>query len=262
MGILIKHVTSTKIIPRTRMQSCRAMDITQAIDSGAWTGRKCFLIGGGPSLRGFNWNLLSGYPTITINKAFAAYPKADINYAMDERVYTGLKYSPDKEWVDLRPIWNKFQGIKLFYRAHGTVFQFDPSVYYIPALNRNCLSMDLKAGIYGGTNSGYGALMLAIGLGATSIGLLGYDMKLDASTKATHFHTGYEGQDPEKLQFKLLEFMKCFEDIAPAIKAIGVDVVNLNEYSGLTCFRKMKLEEFISVAEAGSNPENKRRQVL
>lgn len=247
MGITIKHVTSTKIIPRTRSQSCRAMEITQAIDSGAWKGRKCFLIGGGPSLRGFDYSQLKGHATIAVNKSFLAYPQADIMFAMDEQVWTGFTHSPNPEWIKYRPQWQAYEGIKLFYRAQGTAFQFDDSVYFIKALNRNCLSLDLQAGIYGGTNSGYGALMLAIALESTSIGLLGYDFTCGATNDKTHHHDGYAGQDAAQLGKKLVEFMKCFIEIAPAIEAIGVDVCNLYLDSDLECFRKDTVENFLGV---------------
>jgi len=247
MGITIKHVTSTKIIPRTRSQSCRAMEITQVIDSGAWKGRKkCFLIGGGPSLRGFDYSQLKGYNTIAINKSFLAYPQADIMYAMDEQLWTGFTHSPNPEWVKFRPQWKAYEGIKLFYKAQGTPFQFDNSVHYIKALNRNCLSMDLAAGIYGGTNSGYGGLMLAIALGCSDIGLLGYDFTCGTTNDKTHHHDGYVGQDATQLGKKLLEFKKCFIEIAPAIEAIGVSIINLNPNSALDCFKKDTIEKFLN----------------
>ncbi|GAG00227.1 unnamed protein product, partial [marine sediment metagenome] len=31
---------------------------------GAWNGKPCFIVGGGPSLKGFDWTKLNGHRTI------------------------------------------------------------------------------------------------------------------------------------------------------------------------------------------------------
>ena len=44
--------------------------VTYKLREGQWTGHPCFIIGGGPSLKGFDFNLLEGRKTIGINRAF------------------------------------------------------------------------------------------------------------------------------------------------------------------------------------------------
>ena len=96
------------------------------------------------------------------------------------------------------------------------------------------MSKDITHGIYGGNNSGFGALMLAIALGANPIYLLGYDMKIESKT---HWHSGYPNQNAEKLRNRLLIFKKQFEEFANPIKKLGIDIVNLNPNSALSCFK-------------------------
>ena len=50
---------------------------------GSWAGRRCFIIGGGPSLKGFDFERLRGERVIAINKAFYDVPFADIVFGMD-----------------------------------------------------------------------------------------------------------------------------------------------------------------------------------
>ena len=243
MGFTIKHVHSAKIIPRKKV-NCQATEIVDVLDSGAWTGEKCFIIGGGPSLTGMNLSSLSGNKVISINKAYLLYPKSDINYAMDVTFYDKLLHSTLPEWTTIRQRWLRYSGMKLFFRTHGT-HQFDPTVHYVKSIERKLISMDLHAGIYGGTNSGFGALMLAIALGCTRIGLLGYDMSIDASEGATHWHEGYSNQDSANLPRKLEVFSDSFAEFSPAIEQLGVNITNLNPDSHMECFPKGSLSDFI-----------------
>jgi len=57
------------------------------LPDGAWTGRRCFIIGGGPSLKGFNFSRLKGELVIGINRAFE-FCDCDIIFAMDAQVHT------------------------------------------------------------------------------------------------------------------------------------------------------------------------------
>ncbi len=243
MGITIKHVHSAKIIPRKHI-SCRAVAITEVLENGAWQGQKCFLLGGGPSIKDVDLSVLSGEKVIGVNKAYLIYPDAEINYAMDVTFYEKITHSVLPEWTSIRQQWLHYKGMKLFFRTHGA-HQFDPTIHYVKSIERKLISKDLHAGIYGGTNSGFGAVSLAIALGCTEIGLLGYDMSIDASEGATHWHEGYSDQDDKELPRKLGVFSDSFAELAPAIKQLGVNVVNLNSFSKLECFPKGSLSDSI-----------------
>ena len=55
----------------------------EILPDGSWSGRRCFIVGGGPSLKGFDFERLRGERVIAINKAFYDVPFADIVFAMD-----------------------------------------------------------------------------------------------------------------------------------------------------------------------------------
>lgn len=162
-------------------QSCR--QLFEVCDLGAWSGRDCFLIGGGPSLRDpFFVKFLDEYIctrkflSIGINKAFVWNPT--INYSMDYSFWKDIKQQ--KDWID-------YKGLKVFLRRRKDTF--DDSIYVVNEINEKKISLDLKAGIYPGNNSGFGGLMLAIALGCKRIWLLGYDLM--TTKEHTHWHGGY-----------------------------------------------------------------------
>jgi len=244
MGIVIKHSRAPKVVV-SRKQKCLARPITEVLSSSSWKGRRCFILAGGPSLAGFDFNLIKDELTIGINKSFTRFPTT-LNYAMDLGFYNLVMNSTSKDAraKQLHQQWLSYRGIKVFLKRPG--FRLDSSVFVVNNLREQRLSFDLEEGIFGGSNSGLGALMLAIALGATKIGLLGYDMKVDNVMKRTHWHEGYSHQRFDTMQSKLDKFKIPFEELAPAIEEAGIEVVNLNKNSGLHCFPKDSLENFLA----------------
>lgn len=244
-GFVINRLT--KVIPTKLSITCRAKCITEVLPSCAWIGRRCFIIGGGPSLSGFNYSILDNELTIGINKAFVGY-HAVVNYSMDPRFYDMVTYqSPtDPKVKMLHQEWLRYHGIKVFMR-HNDKLKFDSTVYYVNDLGKVAVSFDLDAGIYKGNNSGCGALMLAIGLGCDKIGLLGYDMKIDKEHDKTHWHDGYDFGCNSSFHEKLDNFIDCFNEIADAISDHNIKVFNLNPDSKLTCFPKNDIDSFLKL---------------
>lgn len=249
MGCIINHAKTTKIVPSripTKLnKECKAMYITEVLPSGVWRGKRCIIIGGGPSLENFNFSVLNSELTIGVNKAFIVH-NSTVNYAMDLRFYSSLTEpsKKDPKAVELHQQWLNYKGIKLFLRTSKKV-KFGPSVYYVNSLRRKVLSFNLNEGIHGGNNSGFGALMLAIALGANPIGLLGFDLKVNKKKNRTHWHEGYFHQNVHEMPRKLESFAKCFEEFAPTIEQHKIKVVNLCLDSALRCFPKSTPKEFL-----------------
>ena len=225
-----------------RNKSCRAPSITEILSNNVWKDKTCFLIGGGPSLKGFDFTPIKNELTIGVNKSFIEFPTT-INYAMDWRFYNMVTSD------DLYQQWASYKGIKLFLKR-STKSKFNDDVYVVNSLREKGLSLDLHRGIWGGNNSGFGALMLAICLGATRIGLLGYSMKVQKEQNKikTHWHGGYGLGRAGNFQSKLDKFRVCFEEFSSVIAKQGIEVVNLvekSEDSKLTCFPKDFLENFL-----------------
>lgn len=259
MGVLINHARHARVnglvnrptsIP-IRTPTCKK--ITEVLQSKAWLDQKVLILGGGPSMMGIKPDELPPSLKIGINKAFTEY-QTNVNYAMDIQLHDALSYPQkhDPGNPALRQKWASFSGIKLFLRLESST-KFSPDVYVVDNLHKT-ISYDLSAGIYGGKNSGFGAMMLAIALGCNRIGLLGYDMKVDGSRKRTHWHNGYWHQtvrsideELKSMQDKLNKFREEFEEFADAIKQGGISVFNLNKDSALQCFPKITMNDFVSM---------------
>lgn len=248
MGFLIGNnkLKRNKIMRRrstnrrlNRNMMCRAQRITEKLSNDSWKGKTCFLLGGGPSLKDFDFNVIKNYPTIGVNKSFIKFPTT-INYAMDVRFYDLVTTG------DLQQEWLNYKGVKLFLKRSAK-FGFDSSVYVVNNLDKKTLSLDISKGIWGGNNSGFGALIVACALGCKRVGLLGYDLKVQKKQRGieTHWHGGYGLGRGESFQSKLDKFKMCFEEFAPTVSKEGIMVVNLNLDSALECFLKEDIKTFL-----------------
>ena len=188
-----------------------------------YKGEIIYIIGGGPSLKDFNWDLLKGKRVIAINKAYQFYD-ADVVYWTDSRFYnwnkdeldalTAIKYTiqPSANQKDVNVIKRGMQ--------HG--LETNPSM------------------LAHGDNSGYAAINLAYHLGAKQIVLLGYDM--GNVNGESHFHDGYQVSATADATYEN-RFMKGFPYLADMLKEIGINVWNVSPISKLTCFQRLTIQQ-------------------
>jgi hypothetical protein len=230
---LPKSIPISRVIPRYK-------DISTATIPGNWFNSQCLIIGGGPSLSEFNPKLIEGHLSIGVNKAFLSFD-TNINFSMDYWFYDSLQKESKNSLVYQR--WAAYKGLKLFLRQDNKSYGND--VYTVKKIEMETISDSINNGIYCGSNSGLGAIMVAISLGAKKIGLLGFDMLVDNANKKTHWHPGYKGQSVSQIAKVLDGFKESFERVAPKIKAAGVSVINLNSNSGLKCFEFGLIGEFL-----------------
>jgi hypothetical protein len=193
-----------------------------------WAGETVYLIGGGPSLAGFNWKGLIGKRTIAINKSILTYPQADALYWTDSRVYGWYKSEIDN-----------FNGLKYTIRNHHTYSQ-DVKILKKGTAFGLEESNDTLAH---GNNSGYAAINLAYHLGAKRIILLGYDMRNDGSKG--HYHDGYPvpvtGDNIYRDQF-----MPGFGILSSILKEKKIEVYNASMTSALTVWPKITFDQALS----------------
>ncbi len=208
------------------------------LSDGAWRGQPCFIIGGGPSLKGFDFERLRGRGRIiVINKGFTHVPFADILFFMDHASFY-MKLNRGLFGDAATRAWKEFQGVKVFLNLRGR--QVDADVRSIRSLGRSGLSLSLRRGLCHGNNSGYGAIGLAACMRANPIYLLGYDMRYVGNV--THFHGGYNYRQPERsLRAYAIEIAKLAVPLARA----GFTVVNLNRSSNLKAYPFGDIEEVL-----------------
>lgn len=190
-------------------------------------GETVYLIGGGPSLKNFNWDRLIGKNVIAINKAFYHYPKSQVMYWTDSRFYTWYKDDIDK-----------FKGLKYTIRKGNYTND-------IKLLKRGAkYGLELaKDTIAHGNNSGYAAINLAYHLGAKRIILLGYDM--GNVNGESHFHNGYPTNATSDEIYQN-QFIPGFGVIYEALKAKGIEVYNACPSSKLRTFPLITIDKALS----------------
>jgi hypothetical protein len=194
-----------------------------------WSGETVYIIGGGPSLIGFNWNILAGKKTIAINKAVLTYPTADVLYWTDSRVYGWYKKEIDS-----------FRGLKYSIRYHSSYLA---DINVLKKGDKFGLN-ESKDALCHGNNSGYAAINLAYLLGAKRIILLGYDMHNDG--KRGHYHDGYPvpitGDNIYRDQF-----IPGFQILADLLKQRNIEVYNASMTSSLKVWPKISFNQALSL---------------
>lgn len=212
----------------------------EVMEDGAWRGERCFIIGGGPSLIGFDFNRLEGMgKIIAVNRAFIEAPFADICFFMDgsRSSFYGLTTS-NRLTPDSAQRWAEFKGYKVYLNLVGRKLR---DVYSIRSIGRNGISNSIRKGLFHGNNSGTGALGLAMCLGANPIYLLGIDGKFENGK--SHYHDGYlTNRQPEK---NYRGFAIEFHKLAKLIRKTRFKVINLNPNSAVRSFPFSTIERVI-----------------
>ncbi len=205
------------------------------LTNGIWSGRRCFIIGGGASLTGFNWEILRGELTIAINRAFEKLDPT-IFYTMDARFWAWLEEGKFGE--------DQAERFRTYSKGYKCLLNQNGMLRYpedIVALNRlKEWSTDLGKGIFSATNSGLGALNLACLLGASPIYMLGFDMKGDGKGNQKWWHNGYPTLQSEDVY---AGFKREFELIRPFTQ--DKKIINLNPDSGLKEFELGTIDDLV-----------------
>lgn len=182
----------------------------------------CYIVGGGPSLRGFNFNRLRGQTVVAVNGSLSHLPwatavvSADVPWiqAMEATV---LQFPGERIMVASVP---GCEGITWLYRSRELTLSDDPSVIHV-----------------GGT-SGYAALNVAYLKKAKSISLLGFDYaQINQHWFSEYSWKNYRSEDLWKT------WAKNFDSTLPQLTAAGVEVVNYSPDSRIEAFPKKRLED-------------------
>ena len=197
------------------------------VRQGAWKGRRCFVIGGGPSLKRFKWEKLAGELTIGVNRVFEKFLPTMI-FCMDARVWGWLEQG--RFGSRARERFKDFPGYKVWVDNSTYLFPPEERIYVVGGLEPH------------GGNSGHAAVNLAVKLGANPVYLLGFDMKGDGKGGQKWWHDGY----PELQEEGVYEYyIRAFTDTAWRYRDAGVDVVNLTPRSALKCFPTDKFSNVV-----------------
>lgn len=155
---------------------------------GAWSKQPCYIIGGGASLRNFDFSLLKDKKNkIAINRAWKDVYDADIWFSEDVRVIEDL-WGRD-------PLFQAFKGTKVLHAlAPGfkkKALDIDPTLLVIERKREDKYwSYRFRDGLSMSSCSGVGAINLACLLDADPIYLLGFDCRSDGQI-VQNYHNEY-----------------------------------------------------------------------
>ena len=174
-----------------------------------------YIVGGGPSLKGFDFNSLKFKDTITINKSIFDVPNPNYFITVD---YTFLKKIKTQkiyfDSIDTTKIFIADFHFPYIKEKRGRIVDTRISLVYelqdfdliIKSRQINGIGYEYKDFRTGG-NSGYCALQLAVLLGYKKIYLLGIDLNKEA---VTHYHGGY-GEKSNVFNTRLPNYLGQFK---------------------------------------------------
>lgn len=213
------------------------------LKGGEWRNETCFIIGGGPSLRGFDFERLRGKGrVIACNRVFLDVPFADMMIAMDIDLYRwihsgALSRQLGRKKNEALREFRKFKGLKVWIEIGNNRMN---GIHYIHNYRFPRITRRFRQGVYTGNNTGVGALMTAACLACKPIYLLGIDGRHEG--KRTHYHSGYPRRQADKTA---ASFVNHFKFVSGPLKRNKFRVVNLNPHSAVRCFPFSTIDEVL-----------------
>jgi hypothetical protein len=200
-----------------------------------WINRRVILIGGGPSLKGFDFARLknSGAVIVAINDAVLHAPFADVAFTIDTL------------WLEhRRDVLQRFQGeiLAAVPDDYACAIERARLVRRVSAAGLSTRSDTLLCG----GNSGFAALGMALMRGAAIVFLLGYDLN-----EAGHFHGGYEWHSRFGSRH-YRQWAREFSVLASRASEPGAIVWNCNPKSAIDAFPFAPME--LACRESTSSP--------
>jgi len=194
--------------------------------SKIWDGKSCFIIGGGSSLKGFDWSLLSSELTIGCNDA----------YKLGENICKVCIFGDNKWWNANSEELKKYKG-QIFTNL-GVLKTKD--IPWVNHLDRKPKGFHTDA-LGWNNNTGFAAINLALLFGANPIYLLGFDMKLIEGVNNWH---------PNRLdkisQHVFIKFLRneSIIDKDWRTKFSNQQIINITNDSNLAVFPKVNFDAF------------------
>lgn len=180
--------------------------------------RSVYIIGGGPSLRGFDFESLRGRGhVIAVNDAIFAAPFADTAFTIDII------------WLANRVNALRHFGGEMIAAVPAEFDPVDAPVRYVVRQQGADLSDNMGV-VYTGDNSGFAALGMAMMRGASKIALLGFDM-----TGPGHFHAGYTWRSRYGVR-DYPQWARAFYHLNRIARERNTKIINCNRASGIRCF--------------------------
>jgi hypothetical protein len=212
-----------------------------------WDGETAYIIGGGISLRDFDFERIRGRRTIAVNRSACYLPWASAFFTID----TGRNYNHTLDELKEK----QFSGEKwvCVNSEEYARIRYDEGVRYVRKIMDYGIA-NTSHYIFSNFNSGAAAINLAVHKGCKRIILLGVDMlkgpywydpeaKLPMNIDRPWTHPTYQsGKVIDRTKY-INQVNSGFDKICKDAQAKGVRIYNASPISTLTCFPRMKHNE-------------------
>lgn len=193
-----------------------------------WPGAIVYIIGGGPSLKNQDLSFTKNRRTIVTNNAYKLVPWAEVLFFMDYKWY-----KQHEGWL------GSYDGL-IVTIAEQT--RENRRIKFVERGSKNMLSPHRNV-INHGNNSGYCGVHLAYLFGATTIILVGFDMKIVNSQH--NFHNDHERKMRDDIYTD--EYIPVFDTIREPLRNKGVILLTTTKDSGLRNIPYIAIEEAIKL---------------
>lgn len=232
-------------------------------DRQKYKGKRCFIIGAGPSIKIEDLNLLKDEFTITMSTIIKfldeleyipdiymvqdrisfLYLYKDIKKFPSNRLYIGMGNIKQEYQIKMQDIFNlkKYKDCKLFHLDTAYIWDNLPFMKWNPIF-----STSVDKFVYDGGTTAYSAIQLAAYMGFSDIYLLGIDCNYTGSIN----HFGEESKSYTKEKIKSLKKMEerlkiSFKKAYEETKKINVNLYNATRGGALNTVPRVNLDEIL-----------------
>jgi hypothetical protein len=255
-------VTKSKRFLRSQGVSLTANDRKVAALKNIHQGRRCFIVGSGPSLKVEDLNRLKGEVTFACNKIYLAFEDTawrPTYYSItDDLVAENNKTVIDS--LDLNKIFE--ENVRPFFREESAIWLNSLQCCYENGEYDFRFSTNAFEGVYGGWTVIYLQMQLAFYMGIREIYLIGVDFSFEIPNstdqncsdseiltnegEVNHFHPNYRARG-EKWSMPRLDFQyKAFLEAKSTVESRGGKIFNASRYTKLDVFPIVDFENIVS----------------
>jgi hypothetical protein len=191
------------------------------LKEGMWARQPAFILGGGPSLKGFNFDSLRGQNTIGTNRTYETYDPC-INVSLDVQFVNMVMRG--EYGVEAKEKYLNTRCLKVLGGNKPSIDCDYKEAYHVLAIGKPQVG-NFEVGIAHHGNSGAFGLNLALVLGADPIYLLGFDMS------PGWYHSGHLKETGPNAYKRYMERISKAE-----VEYSSKRIINLNPKSALTTF--------------------------
>lgn len=207
-------------------------------------GRRCFVIGNGPSLRVEDLERLHQHNEICFasNKIYNCYGQCDWRPSY----YVILDFFIFKNnYKQIREVSNENSFYKCFYNSAGMEDIPNTNKYYGKRdKDKMIFSDDITKGIYSGLTVTYDMLQIAVYMGIKQIYLLGVDFNYIGKTAqdGNHFYIDSKKSNFQAGSFYREENLKAYQAARAYAEANGIEIFNATRGGALDVFERVDFD--------------------